>query len=500
MKRPDFSISILAMNGLEVTRRCIESVLAGGGRFEILLTDNASTDGTAAYFEELKSTAKVPVTVIHNSVNKGFSEPNNHALTLAKAPLFVLLNNDAEVPPGWLAKLGQAFKDFPNAAISGASHSCNSLKAPYPSFHGSPGPDLEYIEGSCLCIPTELAREVTLFAPYLKFAYSEDVDLSLRMRARGRTIHTVDFQIVHHRQVTARNIPNIHEIQMANHAVMIRRWGNYLRHKKLDLPFLIKRTGAIGDCLLATPLIADIKRQNPYSEIFVETAYPEVFKNNPNVKEAAKEFPNVRRWACEINLDMSYENMPGTSIQEAYFKTANIIGKPGRPELYPDAETTDRISDFLRIKNGEWVAVHAGPSTWRGKDWPMDRWEMVCRRLADKGWRVLLVGMPGPSLPNYLDLRGKTDFQTLAAVMRCCKLFIGIDSFPIHCAQAVGCPVLGLFGATEPRFILTGDYKAVCGTASCAGERHRVAGKTYVECDGACCQSITVEQVMEAVP
>lgn len=499
MKRPDFSISVLAMNGLETTRRCLESVMAGGGRFELILTDNASTDGTAEYFESLKASAKFPVTIIHNSVNKGFSEPNNHALTLATAKYFVCLNNDAEVPPGWLAKLEQPFKDFESAAISGANGSCCSLRAPYPSFHGSPGPDLEYIEGSCLCIPTALAREVTLFAPYLKFAYSEDVDLSLRMRARGRTIHAADFKIVHHRQVTARQIPNIHDIQMANHAVMIKRWGNYLRHKKLDLPFVIRRMGAIGDVLLTTPLIAEIKRQNPRSEIFVETAYPQLFKNNPNVKEAAHwEFNDARRWACVIDLDLSYENMVNTGIQDAYFKTANIIGKPAAPELYPDPETVKSVADSLGDK--QWVAVHVGPSTWKGKHWPFDRWEKVCRRLSDKGWRVLLVGTPGPSLPNYLDLRGQTDFQTLAAVMRCCKLFVGIDSFPIHVAQSQGTAVVGLFGATLPEFILTGDYTAVCGDAPCAGERHRVAGKTYVECDGACCQSISVEQVMEAIP
>jgi ADP-heptose:LPS heptosyltransferase/GT2 family glycosyltransferase len=497
MKRPDFSISILAMNGLEVTRRCIESVLNGGGNFEILLTDNGSTDGTSEYFEWLPESDR-RIKAIHYPINYGFSEPNNAALSGALGKYFVCLNNDTEVPSGWLSKLEQPFKDFPTAAISGASGSCCSLKAPYPSFHGSPGPDLEYIEGSCLCIPTALAREVTLFAPYLKFAYSEDVDLSLRMRARGRTIHAADFSIVHHRQHTARNIPNIHEIQMANHAVMIRRWGNYLRFKKLNLPFVIKRTGAIGDVLLTTPLIAEIKKQNPQSEIFVETAYPAIFKNNPNVKEAAKEFPNVRRWACEINLDMSYENMPETSIQEAYFKTANIIGKPGRPELFPDDATAKSCQESFGDK--QWVAVHPGPSTWRGKDWPFDRWEKVCRRLADKGWRVLLVGTPGPSLPNYLDLRGKTDFQTLSAVLRCCKLFVGIDSFPIHCAQAVGCPVVGLFGATLPEFILTGDYAAVCGTAPCAGERHRVSGKTYTACEGTCMESISVEQVMEAVP
>src|SRR5437868_7693118 len=107
-----FSISILAMNGLVMTKRCIDSVLAGGGDFELLLTDNASADGTAAYFDQLAATDS-RVSVVHNAINKGFSEPNNDALTRAKGAYFVCVNNDAEVHRGWLEKLEQPFKDFP---------------------------------------------------------------------------------------------------------------------------------------------------------------------------------------------------------------------------------------------------------------------------------------------------------------------------------------------------------------------------------------------------
>src|SRR5205823_7079768 len=97
-------------------------------------------------------------------------------------------------PKDWLAKLEQPFIDHPDtAAISGPSETCRSFQNVYPSWHGSPGGELEYIEGSCLCIPTALAQKYTLFAPYLKFAYSEDADLSLRMRAMGKTIHQVPF-------------------------------------------------------------------------------------------------------------------------------------------------------------------------------------------------------------------------------------------------------------------------------------------------------------------
>jgi ADP-heptose:LPS heptosyltransferase len=103
-------------------------------------------------------------------------------------------------------------------------------------------------------------------------------------------------------------------------------------------------------------------------------------------------------------------------------------------------------------------------------------------------------------LPNFKDIRGETDYQQLAAVLSKCKLFVGIDSLPLHVAQAVGTRVVGLFGASDPRYILTdGAAVPVCGTTECFGARHRVSGQTFVDCSGECMDSITVERVLEAI-
>lgn len=501
---PKFSISILAMNGLDMTRRCVESVMKHSRNYELILTDNASDDGTTEYFDFLKDSYPNLINFWRNDTNAGFAEPNNDALLRARGKYFITLNNDTEVPKNWLTLLERPFLEYPDAAITGPAGSPCSFQAPYPSFHGSAGPNLEYIEGSCLCIPTALAREHGLFAPYLHFAYGEDADLSLRMRARGRSIHQVPFKLVHHRSRTAAQVDNIDEIQRRNHEALIKRWGKYLEFRRFDLPFVVRRREAIGDVLLTTPLIAEMHRQNPKSEIYVETNHPELFRDNPAVTAAGSNFPHVYRWATVIDLDMSYENMPETNIIEAYYKTAHIIRPPSdmfigcQPELFPNRMESQLARALLGGK--KWLAVHAGPTTWAGKNWPWERWEELCRRLTLEGWRIVLVGLPGPSLPHLLDLRGRTDFQQLAAALRECRLFVGVDSFPMHVATAIGTPVVGLFGATDPRYILNDpNAEPVCGTSDCAGARHRVAGQTYVDCDGACMQSISVDMVSAAI-
>lgn len=501
MKTPKFTISILARNGLAMTQRCIESVLKHSRNFELLLTDNASDDGTAEYFDQLEAAYHGTIKVVHNETNLGFAEPNNQALARAKGKYLVLLNNDAEVPKNWLSLLEQPFLTDADCAITGPAGSPCSFQHPFPSFHGSAGPNLEYIEGSCLCIPTELAREVTLFAPYLYFAYGEDADLSLRMRARGRTIHQVPFKLIHHRRQTASQIDNIAEIQARNHAALMKRWGKYLEFRRFDLPFVVRRREAIGDVLLITPLIAELRRQNPRSEIYVETNHPELFRDNPAVTKAGAAFPEVYRWATLIDLDMSYENQPETNIVDAYFKTAHIVPHPDAlilPQIFPSLMDRQMAAALLGKK--KWIAIHPGPTTWKGKNWPWERWEELCRELLAADWRVLLVGTRGPSLPNFMDLRGKTDFHQLTAIINRCRLFVGVDSFPMHVATSQGIPVVGLFGASDPRYILQASAQyAVRGTADCAGARHRVAGQTYVDCDGACMESITVDQVLQAI-
>lgn len=495
-RAPKFTISVLAMNGLDTTRKCIESALASKEPLEMILTDNASDDGTAEYFDEL-ARKDTRIRVIHNKINQGYAAPHNHALTLANGKFFIALNNDVEVPKAWLTELTRPFDANTTCAITGPSGSCCSLQAPWPSFHGSPGQNYEYVEGSCLCIPVELAREVTLFAPYLHFAYAEDVDLSLRVRARGYSIHPAAFTIKHLRQFTSKNIPNIKEIQRQNHEVMVKRWGSYHKFRRFDLPFIIRRKGAIGDVLLTTPLIAEIKKQNPRSEIFIETTCHEVFKNNPNVAGTGREFPQYAKWATYIDLDMAYENMPETHIVDAYFKVANFTGVNHKLELnFDGADVKIPVAEGSK----KWIAIHPGPTTWNGKNWSWHSWEFLCQTLLMIGKWPVIVGMPGEALPNFRDIRGKTNFAELAATLSKCAAFIGVDSFPLHVAQSVGIPVVPLFGASDPRFILTeGRAEPVCGTASCAGARHRVAGQTYVDCEGDCMRTIEPMAVITAL-
>ncbi|CAN5704087.1 hypothetical protein BH10CHL1_BH10CHL1_21620 [soil metagenome] len=81
--------------------------------FEIILADDASTDDSVAFVE----THYAQVRLLINRRNLGFVKTCNAAVAAARAPVVVLLNNDTEPEPTWLAELVQAICANPQAAI-----------------------------------------------------------------------------------------------------------------------------------------------------------------------------------------------------------------------------------------------------------------------------------------------------------------------------------------------------------------------------------------------
>ena len=99
---PTVSIIIVTWNALTLLKQCLPSVVATTFEsFEIIIADNASTDGSA---EWVKNTYP-DVRVVTHPENWAFCKGNNEAIPHARGKYIVLLNNDVEVTPGWLDPL-----------------------------------------------------------------------------------------------------------------------------------------------------------------------------------------------------------------------------------------------------------------------------------------------------------------------------------------------------------------------------------------------------------
>lgn len=109
------SLCIVNYNGLRHLERTLPAILALRQEFaEILLVDNASTDGSVAFVE-----AGFPeVRIVRLGANDGPGAARNAGLAAARTELVLFVDNDVVPEPGCAATLAQALAEHPRAAVA----------------------------------------------------------------------------------------------------------------------------------------------------------------------------------------------------------------------------------------------------------------------------------------------------------------------------------------------------------------------------------------------
>ena len=109
------SVIIVNWNTKELIQNCLDSVYRTMGNlaFEIIVVDNASSDGSLSILEE-----KYPQVIkICNKENKGFGAANNQGFAVMKGKYALLLNTDAILTPNAVHKLWTFCEQHQEAAI-----------------------------------------------------------------------------------------------------------------------------------------------------------------------------------------------------------------------------------------------------------------------------------------------------------------------------------------------------------------------------------------------
>ena len=111
----DASIIIVNRNTKAILRDCLRSIFvqAQGVFFEVIVIDNASTDGS----DEMVKSEFPDVLIIRNSENRGFAAANNQGISIAKGRYILLLNSDTIVLDKAIHKTVSFADAHPEAAI-----------------------------------------------------------------------------------------------------------------------------------------------------------------------------------------------------------------------------------------------------------------------------------------------------------------------------------------------------------------------------------------------
>jgi len=185
---------------------------------------------------------------------------------------------------------------------------------------------------------------------------------------------------------------------------------------------------------------------------------------------------NGGRHAVELNLDALRRIGIQPSAQER------------RVQFVPGAEAEAKAESLVP----EPGFIHLHPtSRWSFKNWTVEKNAELINRLAAEGHRVVLTAAPAPAelamiqaieklVPGKaINLAGRLSVKELGAVAARAKLFIGVDSMPMHLAAAMGTPTVALFGPSGEREwgpwnvahrVVASDHGCrPCGNDGCGG-------------------------------
>jgi GT2 family glycosyltransferase len=208
------SVIVVTWNGRHYLEDCLRAAEAQEGiDAEIVLVDNGSTDGTAAFVR-----SRFPrVRIVALAENRGFAGGNNAGAREARGQYLAFLNNDTVADSGWLRALRGSIDieqrallvtsrivymhdpDVVDSAGDGAYRSGGAFK----HHHGEPAAaatqpaEVFGVCGAACLIPRTVFEELGGFDEDF-FASHEDVDLSYRARLRGYRCRYEPAAVVRH--------------------------------------------------------------------------------------------------------------------------------------------------------------------------------------------------------------------------------------------------------------------------------------------------------------
>lgn len=210
------SIVILSYNTLLMTQMCIESIrsFTDEGTYEIIVIDNASTDGSAEWISK-----QPDIKYILNKENKGFPKGCNQGMAIAEGSEILLLNSDVIVTPRWLEQLKKALYSSDKIGAVGCltnkCSNCQSIPVPYDQDNFSIDELIDFsnkfnrsnsskwlpylfLVGFCMLFKTSVYKSIGEMDEMFSPGNYEDDDYSVRIRLAGYQILLCQDTFIHH--------------------------------------------------------------------------------------------------------------------------------------------------------------------------------------------------------------------------------------------------------------------------------------------------------------
>lgn len=260
---------------------------------------------------------------------------------------------------------------------------------------------------------------------------------------------------------------------------------------------LVVRLGAMGDIIHALPAVASLKHSHPGSRLAwaVEPQWAPLLAENPYIDRVVlllRTSPGGlwkscrELWAERFDFAVDFQGLLKSALVASFARPERIFGfdtasaRERAAALFYSNKVSSRsrhvveknldlaaaagaanvLRTFPLPAGSPEGALPEGPfvlacplAGWRSKQWPLEYYAELARRLAAAGVSLVVNGPPGatamlgeaaPAWPHTSGLAG------LIHAMRRAAAYVGVDSGPLHLAAALARPGVAIFGPTDP--------------------------------------------------
>ena len=309
---PLASIVVVTHNGLHWMGLCIASLdrRTDWPRWELVVVDNGSTDGTREWLSAEQSRRGPSLRVVAFEENRGFAPAVNAGVAASRGELVCLLNNDTVVTRGWLSRLVRHLTADPGLGMVSAStneianearvevgytalEDLESWAQRYTAARAGVAEPMEMLAMFCVLLRRETLQAVGPLDERFAVGMFEDDDYSRRLRAAGSRLAVARDSFVHHfGRGTFRALPEEEYLRIyrENRALYESKWAGppRSRHLTASVAEIAEEARHAGGAIIFPPSIGwDItlvQRPHHLARAFARSGLPVVFL----LEEAAK--------------------------------------------------------------------------------------------------------------------------------------------------------------------------------------------------------------------
>lgn len=285
---------------------------------------------------------------------------------------------------------------------------------------------------------------------------------------------------------------------------------------------LVDRRAALGDVIMITPVLHELRRRYPEAWIQVVTREPAALANNPSVNRVVSpdDMKKEDPWDLYLNLNDAYETNITSHYVDSYLHRAfgNFADIDKTLRVYPTQDEIDSVEEAKKEIGTDYVVMHMRRFAWENKNIHPEIWSRVWTLMEGHHPDVKLVSVGAKydfraiGSDKRVDLNEQLSIGEIKQLIAGAKCFIGGDSGPYHIACTTDTPIVALLSHLSPEQILPWrggefgkDVTVVQSDVGCLGcySRQKTIPVRALTCENekqwACATSFDSNKMYEAV-